>query len=108
LLRGGRLWLAGLGRALPGSTSDKHRIKAVDRLLGNKGLQDDLLALYRARVTWLLRRINRPVLIVDSTGIRWPHYALTVALCCRGRALPLYSEGNRPAGSIWVRARAAS
>lgn len=92
LLRGGRLWLTGLGRDLPGETSDKHRIKAVDRLLGNRKLQQELPALYRARAAALLARIPRPVLVVDWTGIDSPFYVLSVALCCEGRAVPLYSE----------------
>ncbi len=92
LLRGGRLWLTGLGRDLPGETSDKHRIKAVDRLLGNRELQQQVPALYRARAAALLARIPRPVLAVDWTGIDSPFYVLSAALCCQGRAVPVYSE----------------
>ncbi len=92
LLRGGRLWLTGLGRDLPGNTSDKHRIKAADRLLGNRELQEQLPALYRARAAVLLARIPRPVLAVDWTGIDSPFWVLSAALCCQGRAVPIYSE----------------
>lgn len=92
LLKGGRLWLTALGRDLPGETSDKHRIKAADRLLGNAKLHRDLLAMYRARAAWLLRSESRPVLSVDWTGVVGPFYALSAGLCCVGRSVPLYSE----------------
>jgi len=35
LMKGRRLWVTTLGRALPGPAKFKHRIKRVDRLLGN-------------------------------------------------------------------------
>lgn len=92
LLSGGRLWLTGLGRDLPGETSDKHRIKAVDRLLGNPKLQLELLAMYRARARMLLGNGCRPVLVVDWTGVTAPFFALSAGLCCAGRTLPIYSE----------------
>ena len=92
LLAGGRLWLTGLGRDLPGETSDKHRIKAVDRLLGNATLQRELLPMYRARARLLLGKGHRPVLVVDWTGVTTPFFILSAGLCCSGRTLPLYSE----------------
>jgi hypothetical protein len=39
LLRSPRLGVASLGRALPGPAAEKHRIKRVDRFLGNRRLQ---------------------------------------------------------------------
>jgi hypothetical protein len=39
LLRGQELWLTELGRSLPGACSIKHRIKAVDRVLGSSTMQ---------------------------------------------------------------------
>jgi hypothetical protein len=94
LIHGGRLWLTGLGRDLPGSSSDKHRIKAADRLLGNSSLQAELPALYRAFAEFLLERIARPILFVDGTDISTKVCELRAALWFDGRALIVYSEAH--------------
>lgn len=91
LVRGGQLFLTGLGRALPGETSDKHRIKAVDRLLGNQALHRELSRFYRAMALWSLKRVKSPVIAVDWTGAGAHHYELSAKLCSDGRALPLLS-----------------
>lgn len=92
VILGGELWLSGLGRALPGRTTDKHRIKAADRLLGNKALHRELETFYRALAAWLLRATKMPIIAVDWTGAGAHHYEISAKLCCDGRALPLYSQ----------------
>lgn len=47
-LRGGVLSLSGLGRALPGAAYARHKIKRVDRLLGNRKLNAERSAIYAA------------------------------------------------------------
>jgi hypothetical protein len=91
VIAGGQLCLTQLGRALPANTTDKHRIKAVDRLLGNRALHREVETFYRALARWLLRGIRCPVVAVDWTGAGRYHYELSAKLCCDGRALPLYS-----------------
>ena len=91
LILGGKACLTALGRSLPGSTSDKHRIKAVDRLLGNTALHRELDQIYRAVAHLLLKGVRTPVIAVDWTGAGAHHYELSAKLCCDGRALPLYS-----------------
>jgi Transposase DDE domain len=91
LVRGGQLYLTGLGRALPGATSEKHRIKAVDRFLGNKRLHLEIHKFYRAIAAWLLARVQTPVIAVDWTGAGPHHCELSAKLCSDGRALPLLS-----------------
>src|SRR5688500_3492895 len=68
LMDGGQLWLTALGRSLPGATADKHRIKAADRLLGSAAIQRALPKIYAVLATFLLRRIRRPVILIDWTG----------------------------------------
>ncbi len=104
LVLGGRLWLTALGRSLPGNTSDKHRIKAVDRLLGKDAVHRQLPVFYRALAARLLKLTRRPVVIVDWTGLDAGHYLLSAQLCCDGRSMPLYNRvfpkrrlGNRAA-----------
>jgi hypothetical protein len=93
LLDGGQLWLTALGRALPGTTADKHRIKAADRLLGNAAIQYALPKFYAVLARFLLRRIRRPVILIDWTaGGSSAFYILCATLSFRGRALPLWSR----------------
>jgi hypothetical protein len=84
--------LSGLGRALPGACHDKHRIKAVDRLIGNPALHRELPVFYRALFRRLCRNNDRPVLFVDWTGVGARRCAITAALCFQGRALPILSH----------------
>jgi hypothetical protein len=81
-----------LGRTLPGACSDKHRIKAIDRLLGGAGLQSSVPLLYAALARLLLRGIARPVILVDWTGIDPGFAVLSAKLIFRGRALSIFSR----------------
>jgi len=93
LVEGGQLWLTALGRSLPGATADKHRIKAADRLLGSAAIQRALPKIYAVLAAFLLRRIRRPVILIDWTGGgSSDFYILCATLCFRGRALPLWSR----------------
>jgi hypothetical protein len=92
LLIGQRLWLTALGRSLPGSCSDKHRIKAIDRLAGNPGIQGEVSRLYAALAGLLVRGIRRPVILVDWTGADPGFAVLSAKLSFRGRALTLFSR----------------
>ena len=99
LMRGGKLWLTALGRALPGDCRDKHRVKAVDRLLGNEAVHAELTLYYRALASWLLRHTKHPTILVDWTGVGPGHHALSAAVSFCGRALPIlshvYPEGKQ-------------
>lgn len=92
LIVGGKLWLSALGRSMPGQTSDKHRIKAANRLLGSASIQASLPLFYRALAQRLLRHTHSPIVAVDWTGCGAQHYALSAQLCCDGRSLPLYHQ----------------
>jgi Transposase DDE domain len=92
VLAGGKLWLTALGRSLPGRASDKHRIKAADRLLGNKAIHGQLALFYRALARLLVNRIKHPLVVIDWTQLDSKHYILSAQLCCEGRTLPLYSR----------------
>jgi hypothetical protein len=94
LIHGGRLWLTALGRSMPGNTSDKHRIKAADRLLGNAKLHSALPLFARALAHRMIERsrVQRPVIAIDWTSLGSKHYVLSAQLCCDGRTLPLYDR----------------
>lgn len=114
VVSGGKLWLTALGRSLPGRTSDKHRIKAADRLLGNERLHSQITLFYRALAKRLLRHIKNPIVAVDWSQLDAGHYILSAQLCCDGRALPLYNRaypkskvGNAQVQQEFLRAMAA-
>lgn len=92
VVRGGRLSLVALGRALPGQAREKHRIKAADRLLGNGALHAELVRIYRALAHALLQATATPVIAVDWTSVGAHHYALNASVCFVGRALPVFSH----------------
>ncbi len=92
LMLGGRLWLSALGRSLPGNTSDKHRIKAADRFLGNKAIHAALPSIYAAVASWLVRHAPSVVVAVDWSGVGARHYMLSAGICHRGRTVPILSR----------------
>jgi len=97
LLCGGTLTLTHVGRSLRGPAYTKHKIKRVDRLLGNAHLQEECRAVYGALAQWLLSGVARPVIVVDwsdcEPGHEW--LMLSASLAVGGRALPLYQEVHR-------------
>ena len=114
LLRGQRLSAARLGRAIAGPVAHKHKIKRIDRLLGNVPLQQEQPLFYAAIVQRLLRDLPRPVLLLDWTKAVDGFYALVAAVPVDGRALPLYTQvhpekkqGNRRVHRHFFRSLAA-
>jgi hypothetical protein len=91
LLRVGKLWLSALGRSLVSDARPKHRIKKLDRLLGNRRLHDELAAIYRAAASIILCRSDQLVIAVDWTEHR-NFVVLSAAVIQQSRALPIYNE----------------
>ncbi len=90
LMHGGRLWLTALGRDMGGPAREKHRIKAADRLLGNRAIHAGLPMIYRGLAVWLLRKMPRPVLLVDWTGCGPNQFLLRVGVPFAGRSILLH------------------
>jgi hypothetical protein len=86
----GRLSVTAMGRALRSATSARHRIKRVDRLVSNRGLQCHLLELYRCLAARVIR-CQRPVLLLDWSKLAHDHWVLTAAAALDGRCVPLLS-----------------
>jgi hypothetical protein len=91
LLLGGRLWLTALGRSLPTSALPKHRIKTVDRLLGNVHLHGEAALIYAACAQIVLRRAVVPLIAVDWTE-HGTLCTLSAAVIYDKRAVPIYNE----------------
>jgi hypothetical protein len=92
LLRGARLTLTGLGRAIAGDVAAKHNIKKVDRLLGNKRLHQEHEVFFGAIAHVLLSGASGPIVLVDWTDLDDGKCALAAAVPSDGRALPIYVE----------------
>jgi len=89
LLRSPRLGVASLGRALPGPTAEKHRIKRVDRFLGNRRLQVGKCT--RPLVQAIAGTRKRLFIAIDWTDLHdGAHQALVAGVVTRGRALPIW------------------
>src|SRR5215831_18367338 len=93
-LHGAKLSLTQLGRARPGETFEKHHIKAVDRLLGNRRLHVERVGVYASIACSVLHRIKRPVIVVDWSDFEpGRKFALLKAVIpLGGRALTLYER----------------
>ena len=93
-LSGGALSLTALGRWRAGGAYEKHQIKAVDRLLGNRHLHREHDRIYAAIAAQVLGGIARPVVIVDwsdfEPGRRWA--MLKAAVPIKGRAITIYER----------------
>ncbi len=76
-----------LGRAMEGPAKAKHRIKRVDRFLGNAQVEVD--AVCEALFHQICPRQGRVVVLADWTD-RHAFQQLVLALPCSGRAIPFF------------------
>ena len=91
-LRGRRLWLTTLGRNLRGPAKCKHRIKRVDRLLGNPRLWLECEEVYKRLAQAVVGRARRLVVIVDWTFVNDTEAALVASVPHVGRAQIVYAQ----------------
>lgn len=67
---GARVTITGLGRSLTGtSTRIKHRVKRMDRLVGNRLLGAQRKQFYQAIVLRLLTGCPQPIILVERSSI---------------------------------------
>ena len=87
------LTLSSLGQNLAGTSHEKHKVKRVDRALGNDGLYEDLPLAYKALFEELLCKRKVLDIIVDWSGCcNWHESCIRASLVCAGRALTIYQE----------------
>jgi len=86
--------LTGLGRRLSSAAKTKHKIKKVDRLLGNKYLQQERVEIYKQLSQWLIGNRKTPYIIVDWSPLAEGsyYYFLRASIATKGRAITLYEE----------------
>lgn len=93
-LRGGRLSLSQLARAMVSATAVRHRVKRMDRLLGNAALHKARGEIYRAVATPYLAGIDPALVVIDwsdaTADQRW--HLLPASVAVAGRSVTLYEE----------------
>lgn len=93
-LRGGRLSLSQLARSVESATAMRHRVKRIDRLLGNQSLYGARAEIYRDVAAQWLGGVNQVLTVVDwsdaTTDQRW--HLLRASISVEGRSVTLYEE----------------
>lgn len=93
--RGARVTITGLGRSLANTgIRIKHRVKRMDRLIGNRLLGAQRKAFYRVIVLRLLAGCRQPIILVDWSDFsvdREPQL-LRASLAVGRRAITLFEE----------------
>jgi len=94
VLLGGALNLSSIALAMAGSVGLRHRVKSVDRLLGNGGLQEARTSIYGGLAHLWLCGLPQVLLVVDWSDLtpdqRWHWLRASVAV--NGRSVTLYEE----------------
>lgn len=93
LLNHSQLTLTSIGRHLPGDADIKHKIKRVDRWLGNKSLYNQSQTIYKSVFQKLLAKRKKLEILVDWSGCcNWEESCLRASLAYNGRSIIIYQE----------------
>ena len=65
VLCGAQVSITSLGRSLPSATFIKHKIKRMDRLIGNTRLYQERWRFYAALTQWQVRGLSHPIILID-------------------------------------------
>lgn len=108
-VNGRALSLVTLALGAPRETSVRHRVKCVDRLLGNRHLKAHRFDLYAALAQQWLTGLPQFLIVVDwsslTADMQW-HW-LRASVVCDGRSITLYEEVHprKHLGSLAVHTR---
>ena len=92
LAQGRRLTLTAIGRNLAGNAKVKHKIKRVDRLLGNSKIHAELTHIYQAIAKNLYSSLPYLIIAVDWSGCcRSDYHLLRASLVVDGRSISIYN-----------------
>lgn len=91
---GGRLSLSQLARSMDSRTAMRHRVKRIDRLLGNEALHGARATIYQGIAAQWLAGITPLLVVVDwsdaTADQRW--HLLRGSVAVEGRSVTLYEE----------------
>lgn len=89
LIHGGQIGVAAIGRSMEGPAFEKHRIKRVDRFLGNEGFEREKVA--KDVVQKLSESYKRIFISIDWTdGEDGVHTILEASLATKSRGIPIW------------------
>ena len=93
-LSGASVSITALGRAVSGPAHIKHKIKRMDRLIGNPHLNGERIAFYEAMARWLLQSLPMPLILIDWSPLTddQSQQLLRASLPVGGRSITLYEE----------------
>ena len=93
LMEGSSLTLSSLGRNFKGKAKERHQIRKMDRLLGNRHLHKEIPMIYR-EINQLIINKNNPIISVDWSCLSYAEgiYLLRASLRIKGRSLVCYQE----------------
>ena len=94
LLDGQQLSLTELGQNISGPVAAKHNIKRIDRLLGNHGLYQERMGIYRWHARFLCGVNPMPIILIDWSDVReqMRHQTLRASVSFEGRSVILYER----------------
>jgi|SRR5579871_2630226 len=94
VLCGAQVSITSLGRSLSNAAFVKHKIKRMDRLIGNTRLYQERWSFYAALTQWLVRGLPQPLILIDWSPLSddQEFHVLRASLPVKGRALTLYEE----------------
>lgn len=94
LLNCSKLTLVNIGRHLQGPQLVKHKIKQIDRLLGNEHLYTERKAIYHCLTSLLISPQSRPIILVDWSGVTHcgAFHMIRAGIAHDGRLLTIYEE----------------
>jgi hypothetical protein len=92
-----QLSISAIGRHLQSDTKLKHRIKKVDRLLGNKHLYSEMADVYSGLSQYVFKYIAQDKaspIVIDLCFLKDDHdiQMLSAEVATQGRTIPLYRE----------------
>lgn len=92
--QGATVSITAMGRGLSAATRIKHRVKRMDRLIGNPRLYGERGQFYRAMIQRLLASCTQPIILIDWSDFSADRQQqlLRAALPVGGRGLTLYEE----------------
>lgn len=108
-LLGGHLSLSGLARRIHGPVALRHRVKRMDRLLGNNAIHEKRAEIYGALAAHWLCDVGCLLIVVDWSALtvdqRW--HLLRASVAVEGRSVTLYEEVHPRCrqSSRWVHQR---
>ena len=93
LINGSNLTISSLGQHKTGSAHVKHKIKSVDRLVGNKKLHGEIGLTYKTFFAPLLSSAKTLFILVDWSGCCSNKlFMLKASLVYQGRSITIYNE----------------